>query len=343
MTGIRWAYAVNQWDTNIDTFVRKREHERAFKTISISGFSGVELTALSFGAWEPLGTPQQITDLYGSVEGFREVLHSCALDGVSSYVYDPFIGFDVEMGRGYDPLEEASIPRITATAVWFSEALKALGGDVLVVRPVGSAWQTGPLRDEQIAGLARCWNEVGRAVRAYGVSLALHVDFLSALRLDDGLERLLAATDPELVGLALDTAEYAVAGVDPVAFYERHADRVAHVQLKGARAVVDDEEAMTPHAEHFIRTEGGERGILRWFYEPTDEGGLVDFEAFADALARHGYAGWVVVESDQSPHPAESTMVSGWYVQKVLRPITEGRRAAVGAVGGAMTDPDGAA
>ncbi|MBD3943568.1 TIM barrel protein [Microbacterium sp. NEAU-LLC] len=331
MTGVRWAYALNQWDTNIDAFVRKREHERAFKTVSISGFSAVELTAESFGAWEPLGTPKQIADLYGSLEGFREVLRSCALDGVSSYVYDPFIGFDVEMGRGYDPLEEASIPQITATATWFASALQALGGDVLVVRPVGSAWQTGPLGDDQIAALARCWNEVGRAVQAEGVALALHFDFLSALRLDDGLDRLLTATDPDLVGLALDTAEFAIADIDPVDFYTRHAARVRHVQLKDARAVVDDEEARAPHAEHFVRTEGGARGILRWFFEPTDEGGLVDFVGFAEALAAHGYEGWIVVESDQSPHPAESTMVSGWYVQKVLAPIVEGAAAAVSA------------
>jgi len=322
MTGVRWAYALNQWDTNIDTFVRKREHERAFKTVSISGFSAVELTAESFGAWEPLGTPQQITDLYGSVGEFGQVLRDCALKGISSYVYDPFVGFDVEMGRGYDPLEGASIPKITATAQWFARAVHELGGDVLVVRPAGSAWQTGSLSDEQIGALARCWNEVGAAL-PQGVKLALHLDFLSALRLNRGVERLLDATDAGLVGLALDTAEYAIAGIDPVDFYRRHADRVTHVQLKNARDVVDDDEALTPHAEQFVRTEGGSRGVGRWFFEPTDEGGLVDFDAFAHALAEHHYSGWVVVESDQSPHPAESAMVSGWYVQKVLRPIVE--------------------
>ena len=322
MTGIRWGYALNQWDTNIDAFVRKRDHERAFKTISISGFSGVELTAESFGPWEPLGSPEQIANLYGSLDGFRRVLAECALDGVSSYVYDPFIGFDVEMGRGHDPLDPEAVPQITATAVWFAEALAALGGEVLVVRPCGSAWQTGALDDAQIAALAACWNTVGAAVAATGVSLALHFDFLSALRLDDGLARLLDATDPELVGLALDTAEFAVAGLDPVAVFERHADRVRHVQLKNAHNVVDDAEALTPHAEQFVRTEGGARRIERWFFEPTDEGGLVDFESFVRTLARHGYTGWIVVESDQSPHPAESAMVSGWYVQKVLAPLT---------------------
>lgn len=324
MSDVRWAYAINQWDTNIDSFVRKREHERAFKTASISGFAGIELTAVSFGAWEPLGSPKELADLYGSVEEFRDVLAACAIEAVSSYVYDPAVGFEVEMGRGPDPLDAASVDQIVRTARWFADAVHRLGGDVLVVRAAPSAWQTGVLSDEQIGVLATLWNAVGAAIAADGVKLGLHVDFLSALRLGDGIERLLAATDAATVGLAIDTAEYAIAGIDPVAFYRAHADRVVHVQLKDARETVDDAEASTPHAEQFIKTEGGARRVLRWFYEPSDERALVDFEGFVGALAEHGYRGWIVVESDQSPHPAESTMVSGWYVHKVLRPILEG-------------------
>lgn len=324
MSGISWAYALNQWDTNIDAFVRRRDHERAFKTISISGFTGVEFTAVSFGPWEPFGSPDEIAKLYGSIEGLKAFLGECALDAVSSYVYDPFVGFDVEMGRGPDPLDAAGHEQIASTAVWFAEAVHRLGGSTLVVRPVGSAWQTGPLSDEQIGTLATLWNEVGSRIEAHDVRLALHVDFLSALRLADGIDRLLAATDPKLVGIALDTAEFAIAGIDPVEFFRTHADRVRHIQLKNAREVVDEAEALTPHAEHFVRTEGGERRIARWFFEPTDEGGLVDFEAFARAVGASDYSGWIVVESDQSPHPAESAMVSGWYVQKVLRPLVQG-------------------
>ncbi|QIG39188.1 TIM barrel protein [Microbacterium sp. 4R-513] len=328
MSAVRWAYALNQWDTNIDAFVRRRDHERAFKTISISGFSAVELTAVSFGPWEPFGSPDEIEKLYGSLDGLRAFLRECALEGVSSYVYDPFVGFEVEMGRGPDPLDPGSLERIAQTATWFATAVHRLGGGALVVRPVGSAWQTGPLTDEQIGVLARLWNEVGRRIAKDGVKLGLHVDFLSALRLDGGIDRLLEATDPDLVGLALDTAELAIAGIDPVELFRKHAPRVVHVQLKNARHIVDEEEALTPHAEQFIRTEGGPRRIERWFFEPTDEGGLIDFEAFAQAVADSGYSGWIVVESDQSPRPAESAMVAGWYVQKVLRPIVEGGAAA---------------
>lgn len=326
MSDVRWAYAINQWDTNIDSFVRKREHERAFKTASISGFSGVELTAESFGAWEPLGTPQQLADLYGSIEAFGEFLSSCAIEAVSSYVYDPSVGFEVEMGRGPDPLDPASVEQIVRTARWFADALRRLAGSVLVVRAAPSAWQTGALSDEQIGVLATLWNTVGSTIAEDGIALGLHVDFLSALRLGDGIHRLLAATDADTVGLAIDTAELAIAGIDPVALYRRYPDRVVHVQLKDARETVDDAEASTPHAEQFIRTEGGSRKILRWFFEPSDERALVDFEGFVGALAEHGYRGWIVVESDQSPHPAESTMVAGWYVQKVLRPILERAR-----------------
>ena len=34
-----------------------------------------------------------------------------------------------------------------------------------------------------------------------------------------------------------------------------------------------------------------------------------------------GYSGWIVVESDQSPHPAQSCLVSGYLVQRELRPL----------------------
>jgi inosose dehydratase len=281
---------------------------------------------VSFGPWEPFGSPDEIAKLYGSLDGLRSFLADCALEAVSSYVYDPFVGFEVEMGRGPDPLDPEALDQIAATSLWFADAVHRLGGDALVVRPVGPAWQTGPLSGDQIGTLARLWNEVGRRISEHDVKLALHVDFLSALRLGDGIDRLLAATDPAFVGLALDTAELAIAGIDPVDAFRRHADRVRHIQLKNARDVVDDDEASTPHAEQFVRTEGGARRIERWFFEPTDEGGLIDFEAFARAVAESDYSGWIVVESDQSPRPAESAMVSGWYVQKVLRPIAEGRQ-----------------
>ena len=39
------------------------------------------------------------------------------------------------------------------------------------------------------------------------------------------------------------------------------------------------------------------------------------------ALIDTGYAGWIVFESDQSPHPATSTLLGGYLMQEQLRPM----------------------
>ena len=88
MTNIRWAYAINQWKPQFDDFVRREDHERAIKTISIAGFEGVELTA-GTGRWEPLGNPEQLAANFGSVAKFKEFLDACAIGAVSSWFYDP--------------------------------------------------------------------------------------------------------------------------------------------------------------------------------------------------------------------------------------------------------------
>ncbi len=222
------------------------------------------------------------------------------------------------------PLSDEDVPAIAARAGWFADALAELGGSVLVVRAAPSAGDGEPLDDAAVRRLAACWDAVGRATREHGVRTALHVDFLSALRAGDALERLLDATDPELVGLAVDTAELTVAGIDPLGVIERHGERVWHVQFKDALAVDEAEEYLQPHAEYGVRQRGGAREIARWFGEPGVDGGLVDFPAVTRALVAARYAGWIVFESDQSPHPAASALVGGYLMQRELRPIVEG-------------------
>jgi len=321
MTGIRWAYAINQWKPQFDDFVRREQHERALKTISVAGFDGVELTA-GTGRWEPLGNPQQLAANFGSLAGFREFLASCAVDAVSSWAWDPHERSMEHLTGPLSPLAGGDLAAIVEQAREYAAALAELGGSVLVVRPAPAAGDVDPL-DDAVAALATCWDAVGRATSEYGVRTALHVDFLSALRRGDSLARLLDRTDPELVGLAVDTGELAAAGLDPVEVIRRYADRVWHVQLKDALAVDDGEEYLQPHAHWTVRVRGGAREVPRWFAEPGADGGLVDFGSVMRALARAAYSGWVVVESDQSPQPAASVLLAGYLVQRELRPVLE--------------------
>ena len=324
MTGIRWGYAINQWKPQFDDFVRREQHERALKTISIAGFEGVELTA-GTGRWEPLGNPQQLAANFGSFAGFREFLAGCGVPAVSSFHYDPQQRSMEHLTGPLSPLAEADVPAVVARAVWFAEALTQLGGSVLVVRAAPSAGDDEPLDDAALHRLAACWQTVGRATLEHGVRTALHVDFLSALRSGDALDRLLERTEPDLVGLALDTGELTVAGIDPLSIVERHGDRIRYVRFKDALAVDEAEEYRQPHAEYAVRQRGGTREIPRWFGEPGIDGGLVDFPAVTRALLAARYSGWIVFASDPSPHPAASALLGGYVMQRELRPIANGR------------------
>ena len=320
-SGIRWGSAINQWKPQFDDFVRREQHERALKTISVAGFEGVELTA-GTGRWEPLGNPQQLAANFGSLAGFRDFLTSCAVDAVSSWCWDPQERSMEHLTGPLSPLSESDLPAIVERAREYAVALAELGGSVLVVRPAPGAGDVETLGDDGLDRLAACWDSVGRATADHGIRTALHVDFLSALRRDGAWEKLLDRTDPELVGLAVDTGELTVAGVDPVEVIHRHAGRLRHVQLKDALAVDDAEEYLQPHAHWTVRVRGGAREVPRWFAEPGAEGGLVDSAAVVRALVETGYSGWVVVESDQSPHPAASVLLAGYVLQRELRPIT---------------------
>jgi inosose dehydratase len=316
---IRWAYAINQWKPQFDDFVRREQHERALKTISIAGFEGVELTA-GTGRWEPLGNPQQLAANFGSVAGFGEFVRGCALGAVSSWFWDPHERSMEHLTGPLSPLSADDVPTLVERARWYAAALAELGGSVLVV-PGAPAAGDVELDDPALDRLAQTWHAVGKAVGRDGVRLAVHVDFLSALRRDGALDALLERTDPALVGLALDTGELTVAGIDPLGVVERHGDRIVHVQLKDALAVDEAGEYLQPAAHWTVRVRGGAREVPRWFAEPGAEGGLVDVRAVTRALLAAGYEGWIVFESDQSPQPAASCLLGGYLLQRELQPL----------------------
>jgi inosose dehydratase len=317
VTRIRWAYAINQWKPQFDDFVRREQHERALKTISIAGFEGVQLTA-GTGRWEPLGNPQQLAANFGSVAGFGEFVRECALAAVSSWFWDPHERSMEHLTGPLSPLSADDVPVLVERARWFAGALAWLGGSVLVVPGAPAAGDGDPLDDAALDRLAATWHALGAAVGQDGIRLALHVDFLSALRRGGALDGLLERTDPTLVGLALDTGELTVAGIDPIGVIERHGDRIAHVQLKDALAVDEAEEYLQPAAHWTVRVRGGAREVSRWFAEPGADGGLVDFPRVTRALLGSGYSGWVVFDSAPSPHPATSALLGGYLLQRDL-------------------------
>ncbi|WP_433306089.1 sugar phosphate isomerase/epimerase family protein [Actinoplanes sp. CA-030573] len=314
---LRWAYALNQWNFRLDVFVRHEDHRRALQTVSALGFDHVELAA-GTGRWDNLGRPETIALNHGSPAAFLDFVRSCAVAGIAGFFWDPGRPVEEEGWAFRSTRHPGDHAAIVESARQFVDFLAAIGADRLVARPVGSAWMGPPLDAAAFHAIGEVWNRVGAVAAAAGIGLSLHYDCLGAVHTLADLKRLLAFTDPELVGLALDTAEFAVAGLDPVAFYRAHADRVTHVHLKDARYADTGSEYRMPAAETTMLRGGAGRRIERWFYELGTEGGLVDVKGFVAALREHHYPGWVVVESDHGGNPAELAMLNSWYLQHEL-------------------------
>jgi inosose dehydratase len=314
---LRWAYGLNQWNLRMDAFVRHEHQLRTFKTLSALGFDHVELTA-GTGRWDNVGRPEVIELNHGSPQGFLDFLRRGGIAGVSSFVWDPAQPAEEEGWAFRSTRNPDDHKGIVAEAQVFIDFIAAVGGEQLVARPTGSAWMGAPFSAAEIPVVAALWNQVGAAAQKCGIAVSLHYDCLGALHTESDLIALLQATDPALVGMALDTAELTIAGIDPVAFYQTHTDRVTHVQLKDTRFTDTASEYLMPGAESSMLRGGGGRHIERWFYELGTRGGLVDIPGFVASLRTHSFAGWVVVESDQSGTPAETAMLNSWYLQHLL-------------------------
>jgi inosose dehydratase len=125
--------------------------------------------------------------------------------------------------------------------------------------------------------------------RARGVEPVFHHHMGTRVETPAEIERLLELTD---VGLLLDTGHLTAAGGDPVAWLRDWRDRVRHVHFKDVRLDVlrssrDWDEAW--------------RGGV--FCELGT--GDVDLEEFLAELTAGGYEGWLVVEQDWFPAPAQ--------------------------------------
>ena len=311
---LRWAYALNQWNSPPTAFVRPEAQTRALKTISVTGLDAVELQGGS-GRWNNLGRPEHILLGHGSVEGFRAFLAASGIRRVSSMTWDPTAPAEEEGGAFRSTSNPADRAAILDAAVPFVDFLAAIGGETFVVRASESAWRLpdGP----RVAEVAALFDGLGGLCADRGVRLAVDIDCLSAFRPAALRDALLAETDPATVGLAVDTAEYTVSGHDPVEVLLAHGERIAHVQLKDARAVDSDDTYRRPFAESALLQGAAEPGIERWFFELGTPGGLVDVAAILDALRTIGYAGTVVVESDHSPTPATTTLLNAWYLRSI--------------------------
>lgn len=149
------------------------------------------------------------------------------------------------------------------------------------------------LDDARFATFARGVDMVARAVHAEtGLRSVFHHHGGGWIETPAEVDRLMAATDPTVVGLCLDTGHFAFGGGDPVAGYRKHAARIWHVHFKDCSGAVLE----AIRAEDLDYRAAVKRGVYCELGH-----GVVAFDAMLAALREANYSGWIVVEQDVLP------------------------------------------
>lgn len=151
------------------------------------------------------------------------------------------------------------------------------------------------LTDDAIAAYGAKLTALGAYCTRRGVGLAYHPHMGAVIETAEEIDRLMAATGPE-VGLLFDSGHLVFAGADPLAVLDRHGARVVHVHAKDVRAEILA--GLDRRRQSFL-----DAVLAGVFTVPGD--GSIDFAAIATRLAALGYGGWLVVEAEQDPARAD--------------------------------------
>jgi inosose dehydratase len=176
----------------------------------------------------------------------------------------------------------------------------------------GRATPADGFTDVQWNAAAKLISSIGCAARELGVRSVFHHHAGTCVETPGEVERLLALTDPDLLGICLDTGHYLYGGGDPVAFTQKWAPRIRHLHLKDIRADV---------LEQVRRDEVGFlEAIRRGVFCELGEGS-VDLPGVIRELEQAGFDGWAVFEQDVDPtvpgtNPAASAKRSRDYLRR---------------------------
>jgi inosose dehydratase len=268
--------------------------DRILDSLAEAGISELEMTF-------PPADRQTALAAYGSAAGFRAELDSRGLSVVSAYFGDIEHAADVT-----DPATRTAILEAAEREAAF---LAEIGASFLVAglsmrrnNAAGDGLQ--PVDLAAAVPVADLANEVGAVTGRHGIVLALHTESHSMFWTPRDVDLFMLLTDPFLVSFCPDTGHIVLGGGDPVELVLRHRERVVLAHWKDAAgafredALVDDE----IFARH------------RPYFRPAGQG-IVDWPAFAAALAAIGYDGGILLELDVAADPVASLIEARTYLE----------------------------
>jgi inosose dehydratase len=282
-----------EWDRDdYSNAVYYLDWDKIFKYHVGTGIMGVELMMYMI---------PYIKRFFGSYKNFSDFAKERGIEKITSM-------FTFNLGAG----DKRNHERILKYNQKMIDALGEMEGELMPIMPAGQYFVEGPLTDEQLQNVADLMDELGRRAKEKGITVCIHNEFWCAVNLSNH-ERLIEMTNPDYVSYCIDTAQLTIMGVDIVKFYEKYHDRVKHFHLKDTtHPAASDEERYGPGAEF-------SDDCTRWFWELGV--GNVDYKSLWHSLKKYDHKGWMTIESDGSPDPLASMVLSKWYIDHELSPI----------------------
>ena len=219
------------------------------------------------------------------------------------------------------PLDSADYwPTLEAEVIGACESLTGLGAGYLIVIDgtytdmfTGEMLRSPTLDDDEWRALIETTHRIARiASERYGLRAVFHPHAETHVEYEPQIERFVADTDPDLVGICLDTGHHAYRGGDPVEFLREHPDRVEYFHFKSVDAEVQQRVAR----ERIPFAKAVELGM---FCEP--DRGAVAFAELGALLAEIGFTGHATVEQDMYPAPPDKPLPIAKHTRRYLREV----------------------
>ena len=158
-----------------------------------------------------------------------------------------------------------------------------------------------PVSDDDWLTVAAIVEEIGCRCHDFGINLCFMPRAKHLGDSDRDIRRLLSITKPEVVHLALDSAELILAGMDPVKAVKAHKERIKAIRfhdVSGAKRRSEVTSSRPGSAPQFGR-------------------GVVNFEAFSKALLDIKYEGWITIDiAGEAAQPKEAAMTGYRFIMR---------------------------